>query len=270
MNLVDMHVHTVDSPDGEIPAVDLVERAISEGVSVLGFVAHVNMNPDDFCYGVFDPVAYRRSLEEARKLAKGEPLILEGLEVGEPHRFREEVAAVVDCDDFDFITGALHHVRGIGIALGAEVFGEHEPEIVVEAYLRETLEMVEIADMDMLAHFGIYRRGLFLAGKEGFPSEVELWPGLVEKILGTLMDRDIALELNTSGLRRKERCTYPSPEVLAMYHGMGGRLVSIGSDSHKDPYVFFGLRAGLDLLRQTGFEKVHIYRRRRREAMVLS
>ena len=54
-SLHDMHVHTSDSPDAEIAAWELVRRGIQKGIASIGFVAHLDLNPADYCYGSFDP-----------------------------------------------------------------------------------------------------------------------------------------------------------------------------------------------------------------------
>jgi histidinol-phosphatase (PHP family) len=48
-----------------------------------------------------------------------------------------------------------------------------------------------------------------------------------------LTGRGIALEINTSGLRREHFCaTMPSFDLLKIYKDMGGELLTLGSDSH--------------------------------------
>ena len=260
---VDMHVHTDDSPDAEIPASVLAERGRKQGLAGIGFVAHVDMNPDDYCYGYFSPEGYRASMTRARKEAGDSLRILAGLEVGEPHRYQAKVQQLVDYDDYDFITGALHHIGSIGMILGKEPFLESaDPLSIVEEYYRITLKLVSGSDMDILAHMGLFRRGMALAGLNSGLDEVELWPELIREILSVLIDRGIALELNTSGLRREEKVTYPTVRVLSLYREMGGELVTLGSDSHRDPHIFFGLNRGMEILTLLNFSRAFFFHRR--------
>ncbi|MBN2586505.1 MAG: histidinol-phosphatase HisJ family protein [Candidatus Fermentibacteraceae bacterium] len=262
MPLPDMHVHTSDSPDAEIPARILVRRGREEGLSAIGFVAHLDMNPEDSCYDSFDPLGYEESVEGARRESENRITVMKGLEVGEPHRFQARAKALADYSDYDFIVGALHHVEGAGLILGDEVFRNSEHLPIVEEYYRETLRMVETADMDVLAHMGLVRRGLAMAGLDHAFDEISLWPDLLRGILSALIQREVALELNTSGLRRKEKTTYPTPRVIELYREMGGERITLGSDSHRDPHVFFGLAEGRMILLEKGFEKTFIYRAR--------
>ncbi|MCD4700865.1 MAG: hypothetical protein K8S24_03315, partial [Candidatus Aegiribacteria sp.] len=63
MNLLtDMHVHTSDSPDADIPAWQLVQQGIANNLAAIGFVAHRDLNPEDDCYGGFNAEDYDKSV----------------------------------------------------------------------------------------------------------------------------------------------------------------------------------------------------------------
>ena len=266
--IADMHVHTDDSPDADIPAVELLARAGEEGLAAVGFVAHLDLDPEDFCYGGFDGESYDRSLSLAEERESGTRL-LRGIEVGEPHRFGESARRLADYTQYDFITGALHSTKRSGMILGPDAFRGWDPMGIIGEYLSETVEMVTSADMDILAHFGLFRRGMALAGLDTSLDETELFPGEVDAILEALVGRGIALEVNTSGLRRQEKVTYPIPSVIRRYRELGGELVTLGSDTHREPWVFFGLEAGRRLLLENGFRRAFIFSRRTPEAYPL-
>jgi len=257
-----MHVHTSDSPDADIPAWQLARRGYESNLSAIGFVAHVDLDPEDYCYGGFSAQNYDESINRAKAESEGRLLIMKGLEVGEPHLYEEQVKNLVDYSDYDFITGALHSVSGEGMILGAEAYAGGNPLDIVEQYFLETLLLVSTSDIDILAHLGLFRRGLALAGLDYTFDETKLWPETVRKILETMIDRNIALELNTAGLRRIENTTYPTPQILEMFWEMGGRMVTIGSDSHREPHIFFGLDKGRELLLEKGFTTTLTFNRR--------
>jgi len=254
-----MHVHTSDSPDADIPAWQLVQRGTENSLTAIGFVAHLDLNPEDYCYGGFNAEDYDESINRARIESKGQISVMKGLEVGEPHVYEKQVKNIVDYSNYDFITGALHSVAGIGMVLGAEAYNDRDPLGIVEQYYVETLQMVEEADIDILAHMGLFRRGLALAGLDYGFDETKCFPETIRTILETTIEKNIALELNTSGLRRKEKMTYPTPEILSLFKEMGGRLITIGSDTHRESHVFFGLERGRELLTDAGFSEVYTF-----------
>lgn len=259
MNLADMHVHTSDSPDADITALQLVQKGLQSNISGIGFVAHLDLDPEDFCYGGFNGKIYAESINCARNESMGRISVMKGLEVGEPHIYEEQVKNLVDYSDYDFITGAIHSLKGIGMVLGSEAYIDRDPLEIVEEYYTETLRMVEVSDIDILAHMGLFRRGLALAGLKHDFNEIELWPDTIEEILKVIIERNIALELNTSGLRRKEAITYPIPGIVERFREIGGTLVTVGSDTHREPHVFYGLDKGAELLLKTGFSRIHTF-----------
>ncbi len=270
MDLIDMHVHTSDSPDADIPARSLVQKGIGNNLGGIGFVAHLDLDPEDYCYGGFNAEEYDESIASARRESDGRISVMKGLEIGEPHLYEKQAKELVDYSHYDFITGALHSVEGIGMILGKEVFDDGDPMEIVKEYYSETLRVVEVSDIDILAHMGLFRRGLALAGLRYDFNEMQLWPETIDNILKVLIERDIALELNTSGLRRAEKITYPIPAILQRFSELGGTLVTLGSDTHREPHVFFGLKQGSALLLKTGFREAYAFVDREPQAFGLA
>ncbi|MFO7625731.1 MAG: PHP domain-containing protein [Candidatus Fermentibacteraceae bacterium] len=250
--LFDMHVHTTNSPDATLTESELARRASEAGLAGLGFVAHLDYHPSDACTGFFDGARYKAAVRDAQS-QNPELMVLCGVEVGEPHLYGSKVKDTIRGMSFDYVTGALHWLDD-QLVLGPDVFEKFSPLEVAERYYRTTLEMLETPHFDVLAHLGIFRRGMALAGLDTSFDETLLWPGLMQDVLGAVIARGIVLELNTSGLRRREKTTYPSLPVLKLYRSLGGRHATLGSDTHRDPWVFFGLDEGRILLLEAGFE----------------
>ena len=72
------------------------------------------------------------------------------------------------------------------------------------------------------------------------PAALEAAPELYEPILRALVDSGTALEVNTSGLRYPVAVTFPHPAIVARFHELGGRAITIGSDAHAPSLVRMG------------------------------
>ncbi len=256
--LFDLHVHTANSPDASLSEGELAERASAAGLGGVEFVAHLDLNPADACCGFFREERYRNAVREAG-LRHPEITVLCGVEVGEPHLYGAVAAEILRGHGYDFVTGALHWVDDL-LVLDPGAFRREDPLRLVERYYMTTLKMLERPSFDVLAHMGIFRRGMAMAGLDTSLDETALWPDLLQDVLGRLIEKDVILELNTAGLRRLEGVTYPSPPVLALYRSMGGRLVTLGSDTHGEPWVFYGLSEGCNLLVEHGFKHCYYLR----------
>jgi len=257
-----MHVHATSSPDASLPERELALRAVDESLDGIGFVAHVDFHPGDYCTGGFHPDSYAAAFREADTESGGRLRLMMGVETGEPLRFRREIGEAVKDLPLDFVTGALHWL-GDSFTLGEEAFRQGDPMELVEEYYRRTELIVSGCDIDILAHMGVFRRGMALAGRSTGFDETTLWPGLMRRILTAMIERGIALELNMAGLRRPEKASYPVPAVLGLYRRLGGELVTVGSDSHRDPWIFFGVREATGMLREAGFGRAFAYSCRR-------
>lgn len=259
--IIDMHVHTVDSPDASLTALELARRGAASGLRGIGFVAHVDFHPEDFCSGSFSAASYDASFLKA--CVPGDNLLLmKGIEIGEPHLFMEQALLSLHGSSCDFVTGALHWI-GSRLVLDATAFEGIEVGDLVEEYIRDSIRIASESPVDILAHFGIWRRGLARAGGNVGLDETVLWPDLLRRLFEAMTDRGIALEVNTAGLRRRESVTYPTPAVLRFYRNCGGSLVTLGSDTHAEPHVFFGLDQGAELLQAEGFSRAFCFRERR-------
>ena len=77
-------------------------------------------------------------------------------------------------------------------------------------------------------------------------------------IFKKLIERGKALEINTSGIKRGD-FTLPTADLLKLYYDLGGRLVTVGSDSHDIQYVGSGTDVAEQMLKEIGFDGVTVY-----------
>ena len=83
----------------------------------------------------------------------------------------------------------------------------------------------------------------------------------VEKILRTVIEDGKGIEVNTSYHRYGLGDSTPSREILSLYRKLGGRIVTIGSDSHKKEHLGAYIQEGKELLKSLGFEEFCTFER---------
>lgn len=66
----------------------------------------------------------------------------------------------------------------------------------------------------------------------------------------TLIQKDIALEINTSLLRKGREETMPEEWILKFYAELGGKKVTIGSDAHRVGELGSHLEAAVQLVKK--------------------
>ena len=76
----------------------------------------------------------------------------------------------------------------------------------------------------------------------------------IDEILKEIISRDIALELNTGGLRKGVDFVHPHAYIMGRYKELGGKYLSTGSDAHFADHVGAGLGEAAKLMRSFGFD----------------
>jgi histidinol-phosphatase (PHP family) len=219
--ILDTHVHSRFSVDGQSTVEETALAAVEKGVSVLCFTEHFDSDPADPGFGFFDYEAYRAAIGRARDRCGDRIEILMGLEFSEPHLYERELER---CNglELDFILGSVHYVVNEATAGGRGV-GAAELDGIYERHYRETLAACERGGFDALAHVDLPSRYL---------SESREPAALIAEALAALVEKGIALEVNTWGLRKGRAEGSPTAGILKAYRDAGGEYVTMGSDAH--------------------------------------
>lgn len=62
------------------------------------------------------------------------------------------------------------------------------------------------------------------------------------------------IEINTSSHRYGLKDSTPSRDILKLYKELGGKIITIGSDSHKPEHLGAYIDEAKELLKETGFD----------------
>jgi histidinol-phosphatase (PHP family) len=243
----DSHVHTQFSWDAEFGSMEAAcQRAVDIGLSTIAFTEHFDPTPWELSpeqiehvppfframfppEGVFVPPppdmdAYTASIEQCRERFP-ELRILTGIELGEPHWWSAQTAAILARGNFDRVLGSVHTVRVDGrMEYSERLFEKKAPDDVIHTYLAEVLRLVESSEpFSILAHIDYPVRGWPTATAGPYnPARFEDEHRTVLKALaksGRLLELNTTIPLNQLVLRWWKECD--------------GAIVSIGSDAHE-------------------------------------
>lgn len=263
--LCDMHTHSENSHDSACPISDMAEAQIKKGTAVFAVTDHY-----DGCYfdsrDIFSDIKNSvKDIDRNIKKFDGQIEILKGIELGEPAWSPEDAAKALELADFDVVIGSVHAVRYKDIKKPYSMidFSSFDTDFIYDyagVYFDEMTEMAETADFDILAHLTCPFR--YINGKCGKNADIMKFEDKIRSILSVIIERKIALEVNTSGLYLKNPIIMPDEKVLDIYRDMGGRLITIGSDAHAAENAASGIHYAEELLKKAGFSSVCIYRKR--------
>jgi histidinol-phosphatase (PHP family) len=229
--------------------VEMCRSAIDKTIPEIGFTDHFDLILDDPFSGFFKADLWWEEIVRCRDMFQGSLRIRAGVEIGEPHRFQKQVQVLMENYPWDYSLGALHWIDGECVFLNS--YFDQPKEQAYSRYFRELQEMVVNADINILAHFDIVKRfGYDIYGEYDSLS----WEDEIRSILKECAVRGIALEVNTSTLRRSIGETTPSDMILGWFREEGGQRLVLGSDAHSVEQVGFGLDQALANAKAAGYE----------------
>jgi histidinol-phosphatase (PHP family) len=230
------------------------ERALEIGLPAIAFTEHADFVTIHEGQHSVDIAGYLDAIERCRARFKG-LRILSGVELGEPHWFPEETAAVLAAGRLDQVLGSIHCIRLDGREVDASQF-RLEPLAkqadAVRKYFEETLAMVESSEpFQALAHLDYPKR----YWPEALPPyREEDYEAELRAILIAAARRGCVLEANTTRGDGGESKFCPGLRVLRWWHEVGGEAVSFGSDAHQPDKVAGGFELATQIVEAAGFK----------------
>ncbi len=257
----DIHVHSTYSTDSDASMADNIEKAIEEGLSYICFTDHIDYDypVEDITFD-FSPGDYMQSIDEMRGKYGDRIKILAGVELGLQAHLGPRYNELLKTWPFDFVIGSQHLVGGLD-PYYPETFHGREDSDVYRAYFEDMLTDIRafhafdtLGHLDYIVRYGRSRQKSY---------SYRQYADLIDEILKLLVRYNLALEINTAGLRKQLGFPNPHPDVLRRYRELGGTLVTIGSDAHRPHAVGFALNTARDILKSCGFTHTVYYEKRK-------
>ncbi len=257
----DTHVHTLFSFDGRKKARTMCEKAIEAGVDVIAFTDHCDVF-DGKC-GHKEYFAVEEECEKVMTQLKeeyaGRLKVLYGLELGQPHH-QPEVARHVLSHPYDMILGSVHILPDGRDIYFIEYKNTKDADAMFDIYFDELARLIEFGGFDSLAHLDYPLRVLERIFEK---PTVEKYKEKVLKVLELAAKSGIALEINTRGLSDWQQRIGPEDWVLAEFKRLGGKYITVGSDSHIDGTIGDGFAESADAVKRIGFNAITYYENRK-------
>ena len=256
MTFGDTHVHSSFSTDSETPIEENILTAIEKGLPWICMTDHIDWDyPVDEETFDFDVAAYFETIGDLKETYGDRIRILTGVELGMQPHLKDRYEALLKAWPFDFCIGSQHLVNGYDPYYPVTFEGKTDRE-VYRAYFEETLENIKIFhSFDSLGHLDYIIR----YGKERRRYRYSEFADVLDEILKTILKYNIALEVNTAGVRKRLGGPNPQIEVLKRYRELGGTLVTLGSDSHKSFSLGYAFDSVTEMLRSVGFTHIAVY-----------
>jgi histidinol-phosphatase (PHP family) len=253
---LDAHLHTDMSPDSDVAIDTYATAALERGIAEIAITDHVDFEPGApaFAYASF---ADRERIVRgaAERWAPRGVEIRFGVELTYDRAWEADVRDHLARHPYDFTIGSVHdrvespyNPRRVA----AWVAGRSLADIVAPSF-DEVVAAARSGLFDAIGHIDGVKRYLF---PHVTPAVLATAPELYEPILRALVESGTALEVNTSGLRYSIREAFPHPAIVARFHELGGRAVTVGSDAHRAEQFAWGLADGYAIAADAGFTEL--------------
>ena len=120
--------------------------------------------------------------------------------------------------------------------------------------------MCEWGNFDVLAHLTYPLRYFF--AKSGISVDLNGYKNEIDEILGLIAKKDIALEINSAGLRQKLNKLQPETDIVKRFKELGGKFVSVGSDAHYASDLAKGIPEAYKSAFDAGFNSITLFQNR--------
>lgn len=242
--LSDYHMHTNFSLDSTFEMEDEIKTAIKRGLNEICFTEHVDHVGNDDA----DLDAYRKEFERCKQRYKNEITLKRGVEFGMQQHTVREFKQDFDKEDFDFVILSCHQIENLGLWNQEFQEGKTQQEIN-ERYYNEILECIKhYHDYSVLGHLDAIKRD----DPYGEYDDEKVMD-LIKEILQIVIRENKGIEINTSNDRYGLSDSTPSRKILTLYYELGGKILTIGSDSHKEEHVGYKIVEAKKMAKEIGF-----------------
>jgi len=242
---VDYHVHTSFSDDSEYPMEEVIKRAINLGINEVCFTEHVD-------YGVkvdinsdkeedhlsnkrvsnCNYIDYVKEFERCKEIYESKIALKLGIEFGIQTHTIDKFQRDFDKYNFDFVILSCHQVDDKEFFIFKFQEGKTQEEYN-RRYYQELLDVIKkYKDYSVLGHLDLIKR-YDKAGDYPFENVKDL----ITEILKEVIKDGKGIEVNTSNFRYKLPDLTPSRDILKLYKELGGTVISLGSDSHREEHL---------------------------------
>lgn len=256
----DYHFHTDQSPDSEEPLENQMNSAISRGIHRICVTDHWDLVDEDSPTLSPNLSQWYQRLQE---VSVPDDFVLSfGIEVGEGFVCSEQVNKVLATQPFDFVLGSVHSVFATGFAKGTSIYHglascttPEDTKNFFRSYFDALIKQTEENYFDSLSHINYPFRYL----PPDSPIKMSDYMEEITAVLENLRKRDKLFELNTT---RGQTVSLWTP-ILKRYQDLGGTLLTIGSDSHRQSDMSFGIVEAVALLKSLNFQQYAVFHQRK-------
>ena len=260
----DYHMHTPLCRHAVGDPTEYAARAVKLGLTEIGFSDHSPLRQDDFDNWRMRLDQLDQYVEDVRRAQRDFPnlQIRLAMEVDYFRDGEDWIRELAARHPWDYFIGSVHYVSDWAI---------DDPTLVFKWKERDPLEVWSIyfETLAMAATSGLFE----IIGHADLPKKFNVRPiedcrPLYRKFLDAAKKADVAIELNTAGLRKDCKEIYPCRDLLDLAF-QRQVPITFGSDAHAPAEVGHAFDDAVALARSVGYKQVCRFTGRKRSIVSL-
>ena len=257
----DYHTHTPLCRHASGEPTELAARALKLGFKEIGFSDHNPMPQDDFDdwrMRAAELDEYAAKVKQARRDHPDLAIKL-GLEVDYLPECEDWIRELAARHPWDYFIGSVHYLSqswAIDNPSRISEWKKRDPLEVWTAYFERLIMAAESGLFEIIGHADLCKKFCFYPKQDCTP--------LFTRFLEAAKRSHVALELNTSGLRKDCKEIYPSPQIVRLA-AQAGIPITFGSDAHAIEELGMNFAEAVQLARAAGYTHACRFTRRQRE-----
>ncbi len=228
--ICDYHMHTYLCKHATGSPQEYLNEAHKKGLETIGFSDHCPVPVGFDTTSRMNISQFDKYVDMIRKL-KNNPYgieVLFGMEVDWVPGRMEEVYTFLDSIEYNYLIGSVHYVDDIPFDSPdyLDIWSSVEKtEHIWNRYIELMTDMVSSGKFDIAGHMDLPKKFGF------YPENMTSFLEKADTFFARAAEFDVAVELNTAGLRKPVKEIYPSLDLLriAKKHNV---KITFGSDSH--------------------------------------
>ncbi len=256
--MLDYHIHTTYCGHASGELEDYVRHALTQPLQEIGFADHLPMlkwaRPE---YAMSFP-QLPHYVQEVQQLRQRFPAlrIKLGIEAdyyspAEEHETEELLRQY----PFDYVYGSVHFLDGWAIddPRNMHCWDEMGVDAVFERYFHQLQQAARSGLFDIISHPDVVKKFGHRPGKD--------FSALIEDTIKCCKEANVAVEINTSGLRKPVHEIYPAPQMIRLLHHYDVPIV-FGSDAHSPEEVGKDFAFARKTAKECGMQELVIFQQR--------
>ncbi len=262
--LIDYHMHTPLCGHAIGEPLEYAGQALSVGLEEIGFSDHAPLvsHRDSTITMDFDELLqYYQMIEEVQSQFKGKLRIKMALEADFIPGFEAKTKKILDDYPYDYVIGSVHFIKNWGFdnPEEREKWNEQDVNQVYRDYFDLLRQSAQTKFFNIMGHVDLVKK-FGHRPTEDMTKEIKKTAEVFKKC-------GVAVEINTSGLRKPVKEMYPSLSYLKIYCQAGVPL-TFGSDAHDPKDVGKDFDKAVELAKEAGYKEYVIFEKRKIEKIV--